>query len=127
MEEEKVRRRYWVSCPTIVNDPAVSGIFVEDAKEKTRRRTLEDRLEDEFKFNHVSTGFVYKTWSLEDARKKATSAREVVKEAGYEGLADAVNIMAQPVCPRCGELARFSDFHCSSCGTELLPKGYVNF
>ncbi len=64
---------------------------------------------------------------MEEARKKATSAREAVKEAGYEGLVDAVNIMAQPVCPRCGELAWFSDFHCSSCGTELLPKGCVNF
>jgi predicted amidophosphoribosyltransferase len=55
----------------------------------------------------------------------AKIAREIWKEWS-EDQADAVSITAQPICPKCGELGRFSDDYCSKCGTKLLPKAELN-
>jgi hypothetical protein len=52
-------------------------------------------------------------------------AREIWIEWG-EDQADTFSITAQPICPKCGELGRFSDLYCSECGIKLLPRTYLD-
>jgi predicted nucleotide-binding protein len=74
---------------------------------------------------------VYKTNELENAKETVRHARRIVDE--YKGtlleseldldmIKEGFGITMQPQCPRCGKLGRFSDTHCSDCGTELHPK-----
>lgn len=127
IRKKEVERRYWVSCPGIANDSDLSGIELEPEENK-RLQELEDKLCGEG-FLYSDSGLVYKTYDLKDAEEKARAAQEIIKAAfppAGENIVDEVGIVAQPVCPKCEELGRFSDLYCSSCGTELLPKEYVD-
>jgi predicted nucleotide-binding protein len=77
---------------------------------------------------------VYKTNELEDAKETVAHARRIVDE--YRGtlleseldldmIKEEFGITMQPRCPKCGKLGRFSDTHCSDCGTELQSKEFI--
>jgi len=116
-------RRYWVNAPFDIPD-----LFdVEDFEDGAERRGLK-RIDAELEragFFIGETDWIYKTWDKEEAIEMANIAREIWSEWG-DDQADTVSITAQPICPKCGELGRFSDEYCSACGTKLLPKTYLD-
>lgn len=81
-----------------------------------------------------SGNLVSKTYDVEEAKRIVREARRIVDE--YKGsllesemdldmIKEMFSITKQPQCPKCGKLRRFSDFHCSDCGTELQPKEFI--
>jgi hypothetical protein len=103
-------RRYWVNAP--FGSPDLFDI--EDFEEGEERRELK-RIDAELGsagFFIGETDWVYKTWDKEEAIEMANIARAIWREWG-EDQADTVSITAQPICPKCGELGRFSDVYCS--------------
>jgi hypothetical protein len=124
--EDEVERRYWVSCPALVNDSFISGIELE-AEEDQRLKKLQHEVEEVFEWSDEAN-MVYKTRDLKDAKEQARFARRLLKEAfDDDDILVNIQIVAQPECAKCGELGRFADSYCSSCGAELLPKEYVDF
>ncbi len=115
---EGVVGRYWVNCP----HPLYSGIdpthYTEEQLEGFK--AAEKKLEGEFSDSEY--GFVFKTWDLEEARRKVKFARDVLEEAGIHLHS---HIVAQPVCSKCGGLGRSPNPFCSSCGVPLRGGGYV--
>ncbi len=120
----KTERRYWVNAPF-----GISGFFdTEDFEvEEEGRRKLKhiDAELESAGFFIGETGWVYKTWDKEEAIEMANAAKEIWTEWS-EDEADTVSITVQPICPKCGELGRFSDEYCSKCGTRLLPKACLD-
>jgi len=123
MEDE---RRYWVNAPFGISDLFDTEDFEVDEEEKEKRKLKHIDAElERAGFFIGETEWVYKTWDKEEAIEMANIAREIWKEWS-EDQADTVSITAQPICPKCGELGRFSDDYCSKCGTKLLPKAELN-
>jgi hypothetical protein len=116
-------RRYWVNAPFGIPDLFDTEDF-EDGEERRGLKRIDAELERAGFFSG-ETDWVYKTWDKEEAIEMANIAREIWREWG-EDQADTVSITAQPICPKCGELGRFSDVYCSECGTKLLPKTYLD-
>jgi hypothetical protein len=121
MEDE---RRYWVNVPFGISDFFDTEDFDVDEEERKKLKHIDAEL-DKAGFFIGETEWVYKTWDKEEAIEMANIAREIWKEWD-EDQADTVSITAQPICPKCGELGRFSDEYCSNCGTKLLPKAELN-
>lgn len=122
----ETERRYWVNAPFGIPDFFDTEDFGVDEEEKEKRKLKHIDAELESAGFFVGeTEWVYKTWDKEDAIEMANIAREIWKEWS-EDQADTVSITAQPICPKCGELGRFSDEYCSKCGTKLLPKAELN-
>jgi len=123
MEDE---RRYWVNAPFGIPDFFDTEDFEEGEEEKEKRKLKHIDAELERAGVFIGeTEWVYKTWDKEEAMEIAKIAREIWKEWS-EDQADAVSITAQPICPKCGELGRFSDEYCSKCETKLLPRVYLD-
>ena len=116
-------RRYWVNAPFGIPDLFDFEDF-EDGEERRGLKRIDAELERAGVFIG-ETDWVYKTWDKEEAIEMANIAREIWREWG-ENQADTVSITAQPICPKCGELGRFSDEYCSECGTKLLPRTYLD-
>lgn len=120
----KDERRYWVNAPFGIPDLFDTEDFEVDDEERKKLKHIDAELEGAG-FFIGETEWVYKTWDKEEAIEMANIAREIWKEWS-EDQADTVSITAQPICPKCGELGRFSDDYCSKCGTKLLPKAELN-
>ena len=120
----KLERRYWVNAPFGIPDLFDTEDFEVDDEERKKLKHIDAELECAG-FFFGETEWVYKTWDKEEAIEMANIAREIWKEWS-EDQADTVSITAQPICPKCGELGRFSDDYCSKCGTKLLPKAELN-
>lgn len=118
----KSERRYWVTAPFGISDFFDAEDLEEDARMKLKRI---DRELERAGFFIGETGWVYKTWDKDEAIEIAKIAQEIWK-AWNEDQADTASITAQPMCPKCGNLGRFSDEYCSKCGTKLLPKTYLD-
>ena len=120
----KTERRYWVNAPFSIGDffDAEALELEEDARSKLEHKDAEM---ERAGFFISETGWVYKTWDKEEAIEMAKIAREIWTEWS-EDQVDTVSITAQPICPKCGELGRFSDEYCSKCGTKLLPKACLD-
>lgn len=98
-------RRYWVNAPFGIPDLFDSEEF-EDGAERRGLKRIGAELERAC-FFRGETEWVYKTWDKEEALETAKIAREIWREWG-EDQADTVSVTAQPICPECGELGRFS-------------------
>lgn len=118
----KSERRYWVTAPFGIYDSLDAEDLEEDARSKLEH--IDAEMERAGFFVGETEG-VYKTWDKEEAIGMANAAKEIWKE-GSEDEADTVSITAQPICPKCGELGRFSDEYCSKCGTKLMPKACLD-
>jgi len=120
----KSERRYWVNAPFGIADPFNTEDFEADEEERRKLKHIDAELENAG-FFIGETEWVYKTWDKEEAIEMAKIAQEIWTDLG-EDEADTVSITAQPICPKCGELGRFSDEYCSKCGTKLLPKACLD-
>lgn len=120
---ETIDRRFWVSCSSFNPDSA----YVE-AEEEVRDewQELDGKLSRLFPMEGENDGHLLKTYDVEEVKNVVTKAISILKELGYDDPVPFVSISTQPVCPECGTLGRFSDFHCSQCGVELLEKEYVD-
>ena len=120
----KIERRYWVNAPFGIPDLFDTEGFEVDEEERGKLKHIDAELESAgFFFGEAE--WVYKTWDKEEAIEMAKIGREIWKQ-WREDQADTVYVTAQPICPKCGELGRFSNEYCSKCGTELLPKAELN-
>lgn len=108
--------RYWVSLGNW-NEANVDGSEEEEIELKMEK--LATRSDE--------NGLTFKTESLEEAKEVQKKAREIIKKyyPDNDAVGDSIQITTQPECPKCGNLGRFADLYCSSCGTELTPKQYV--
>ena len=115
------KRRYWVNVPLGI--PEDQEAVPEENREKFKE------IDTELKgagFLQEETKWVFKTWDKEEALAMARKGQELWKGSPAPDVADAISISTQPICPKCGELGRFSDEHCSKCSAELLPKALVD-
>ena len=120
----KTEKRYWVNAPFGIPDLFDTEGFEVDEEERGKLKHIDAELESAgFFFGEAE--WVYKTWDKEEAIEMAKIGREIWKQ-WREDQADTVYVTAQPICPKCGELGRFSDEYCSKCGTKLLPKAELN-
>ena len=126
---KEFENRYWVDL----------GFWVEGEPERKEAKKLYRELTTgiEYLSNDVTEvgSLTFKTYDIEEANEVVRGARRMVDE--YKGsvlesemdldvIKDQFSITKQPQCPKCGKLGRFSDFHCSDCGTELEPKEYID-
>jgi len=120
----KSERRYWINAPFGISDPFTTEDFEVEEEERKKLKHIDAELESAG-FFFGETEWVYKTWDKEEAIEMANAAKEIW-EKWSENQADTVSITVQPICPKCGELGRFSDEYCSKCGTKLLPKACLD-
>jgi len=120
----ETERRYWVNAPFGISDFFDTEDFEVEEDARRKLKHIDAELESAG-FFFGDTCWVYKTWNKEEAIEMANAAKEIWKEWS-EDEADTVSITAQPICPKCGGLGRFSDEYCSKCGTKLLPKAELN-
>lgn len=126
---KEFENRYWVDL----------GFWVEGEPERKEAKKLYRELTTgiEYLSNDVTEvgSLTFKTYDIEEAKEVVRGARRMVDE--YKGsvlesemdldvIKDQFSITKQPQCPKCGKVGRFSDFHCSDCGTELEPKEYID-
>jgi hypothetical protein len=112
-------RRYWVGSPPALTDGMQGEI--DEADEERLEAT--DAALAELGFMEDSDGvqLVFKTRDREEACEVARAARAAWVEVNAPLEAGSVEITAQPECPRCGQLGRFRDASCPSCGVAMLP------
>ena len=113
------RRKYWLNLGC--RNSGFSGIDADDA--------IARRIENEIgpiTYNEGG-GMVMKTWDLSEARQSRRRMIALLAEyPDYREVAEEIcTITAQPQCPECGNLGRFSDRYCPSCGVELLNSDYI--
>lgn len=79
----------------------------------------------------TNSALTYKTHNEDDAKRKAEEAYDIVSEyftkLNWYCSKENVSIVKQPECPKCGALGRFSACFCSTCGSELSQKEYIEF
>jgi hypothetical protein len=122
-ESDSVSRRYWVSCPNILSSEEERELM--DAGKKKTLSAAQKKLESVFFYNG-DAGLVLKTFDLEKAKEAAKLAQRLHYKMDTN-LEEWVRIAAQPVCPKCEQLGRFSDSYCSSCGEDLLEAEDIEY
>jgi len=70
---------------------------------------------------------VIKVWGNEDQVKEIAEEILDILEKCFEDQDLYITATAQPECPECGWLGRFSDKYCSKCGTPLLEVKKLTF
>jgi len=109
-------RRYWLNLGFF--DEGVSGMH-EDEMARKRIMALNEDIEE-----GQDSQLILKTNDFEKAKQVRKEVLSILLELHLNGE-DVISITAQPQCPKCGELGKFSDTYCPKCGTELLQKEYL--
>ncbi len=113
-------RRYWVSAPIALLESSMEDQVPEEEAEQLA--TIDGELADlGFFRDDENVQWIYKTRDLDEAREMAIEAKKAWSRPSDPVGADGISITAQPECPRCGRLGRFSDQFCAACGAKMLP------
>lgn len=119
MSTDTMQRRHWIGVSSMVELAEFGG----------EQPSETDQAFDDFCFDlgfqyGQDGSLVYKTWDADEAEHITAQVKAKMEEINCS-LVDSVSHVTQPQCPECGALGQFQDHFCSECGTELLPKGYV--
>jgi len=118
-EKEEVKRRWWVNLGAWDTD---SGDEETDKLSKAVGKRIESEIEGVEYSTGDSAGLVFKTWDRAEAEAVREKAMHIMKEVWPEcGLPEeSFDITAQPQCPKCDALAKFSARFCDNCGSALI-------